>query len=84
MDFLFATDSDIHWDMKQTAGGTIEVYAVDGRHVATLARDIPANGTVRFKGRDQAGRLLPSGTYLFTFIDRTGGIVDTRKASLVR
>ncbi len=63
---------------------TISVLDLKGRHVATLADRTYGAGihSVRWTGRDAAGRTVPSGTYLVRM--ETGDGDGVRKVSLVR
>ncbi len=58
----------------------VEVFDVAGRRVAR--RELRGNGTLSFEGRDERGRALPSGVYLFRF--SAGGATATRKVILAR
>jgi len=63
---------------------TISVFDVEGRRVATLANQTfsPGFHSVKWTGRDDAGRTVPSGTYLVQM--ETGDGAEARKISLVR
>ncbi len=63
---------------------TISVFDVEGRRIATLAdRSFePGIYSVKWEGRDHAGRTVPSGTYLVQMQSGAGGEVS--KISLVR
>lgn len=57
----------IAFDLPASQRVTLAVYGLDGRRVRTvLAAVLPAGShTVRWDGRDQAGRATASGTYLY-------------------
>ncbi len=63
---------------------TISVFDVEGRLVATVADQTfdPGIHSVKWAGRDGAGRTVPSGTYLVQM--ETGDGAEARKISLVR
>jgi len=63
---------------------TISVYNVEGRRVATIANQTFDAGihSVKWKGRDDSGRTVPSGTYLVQMETRDGTVAG--KISLVR
>lgn len=63
---------------------TIAVYDVTGRRVTTLTDQIYSPGfySVKWAGRDDTGRSVPSGTYLVQM--QSGDSGETRKISLVR
>jgi hypothetical protein len=62
----------------------VGVYDVRGRLVADLANDSYPVGrhVLEWRGRDAAGRAMPSGTYFFRF--DLGGRVAVRKALLMK
>ena len=62
----------------------ISVFDVEGSRVATIANRTFAPGyhSVKWTGRDDAGRIVPSGTYLVQM--ETGDGTEARKISLVR
>ncbi len=64
--------------------GALAVFGVDGRRIATLlAGQLPAgSGQVVWDGRDDAGRDVPSGTYMCRLV--AGGTVVVRKLVLLR
>lgn len=63
---------------------TISVFDVEGRRIATLANRTFGAGfhSVKWAGRDDTGRTVPSGTYLVRM--ETGDGAEARKISLVR
>ncbi len=74
----------VSFSLQREAEATVEVFAVNGRRVAELARGRFGAGehVFQWEGRDQAGRGQASGTYLVRLT--AGGTVLTEKAVLVR
>jgi hypothetical protein len=66
------------------AAATLEVYDVEGKLVRTLAAGYHAAGTTTFlwRGRDDAGRDVASGTYVCRLT--AAGAVQWRKMLLLR
>ena len=60
----------------------LAVYALDGRHVATVSQGLQTAGpqTARWDGRDAAGRALPPGVYLISVVLQS----ERRAAALLR
>jgi flagellar hook assembly protein FlgD len=60
------------------------VFDVEGARIATLANQTfgPGFHSVKWKGQDDAGRTVPSGTYLVQMETEDGA--EARKISLVR
>ena len=60
----------------------LAVYALDGRHVATVSQGLQTAGpqTARWNGRDAAGRALPPGVYLISVVLQS----ERRAAALLR
>ena len=63
----FNPTTKITFKLPETATVNLTVYDVAGREVATLVREPMEAGTfeVEWNGRDNAGRMLPSGMYLY-------------------
>ena len=63
---------------------TIAVFDLAGRRIATITDRIygPGIGSVTWEGRNDAGRAVPSGTYVARMETRDGA--QARKISLVR
>jgi flagellar hook assembly protein FlgD len=80
----FNPQTKISFKLDQTRNIQVSVYDIRGRCVATLAEGIRAAGahSVVWKGKDQTGRNVPSGTYFFR-VD-TGGTVEIVKAVLLK
>ena len=80
--FRPSTSIPLHLDRARE--GRVAVHAIDGRLVRTLARGILPSGatTLRWDGRDQAGRRVASGVYL---VRLTGpGVREARPITLLR
>jgi len=62
----------------------LDVYAVDGRRVATLANApfAPGSHVVEWDGRDAQGRTVPAGVYFTRLVRASGGAVES--ATVVR
>jgi hypothetical protein len=82
----FATSTRIAFDVApgEAANVTIEVFDVQGRLVRSLARDRRASGNdaVVWDGRDDGGRVVPSGVYFYRLSTPAGTL--TRRMTLVR
>jgi hypothetical protein len=76
--FAHAIRFDLHMAERNRAV-TMDVFDVTGRRVARRA--VPGDGAT-FDGRDDTGRLLPSGIYLFRFAADDATV--TRKAVIAR
>jgi hypothetical protein len=74
----------VAYDVPTAAAGELAIFAVDGRRIATLlAGLVPAGpGQVLWQGRDDAGRTVPSGTYVCRLA--VGGSFVGRKLVLLR
>jgi hypothetical protein len=74
----------VDFSLQRDESVTVEVYSVDGRRVAELARGRFAAGehAVTGDGRDRSGRPQASGTYLVRM--EAGATVLAKKAMLVR
>jgi len=75
---------NIAFDAPVAGPARLDVYDLRGRRVAVLVdREIPAGRLdVTWTGRDEAGRTVPSGTYVLRLETREGRQV--RKVQLVR
>ena len=79
----------IEYQLPQSGEMQLIVYDVTGQRVARLASGLRQAGTyaLRWDGRDDAGRRLASGVYLYRLEAAavTGNrIVQTRKLLLIR
>jgi len=80
----FNPTTTIAFAIEHTQLVTISVIDVEGRRIANLANQTfgPGFHSVKWTGRDNAGRTVPSGTYLVQM--ETGDGTEARKISLVR
>jgi catechol 1,2-dioxygenase len=74
----------IRFQLRVAAMVSLDVFTTEGRLVRTLVRGERESGyhTVRWDGRDQGGRGVPSGVYLYRL--QAGGRIETRKMHLIR
>ena len=81
----FNPETTIRFALVQGEKIELAVYNLVGQKVATLAADVRQAGTyvLRWDGRDDAGRQLASGVYLYR-LQAGRGMVETRKLVLVR
>ena len=80
----FNSGTIISWFQLQSGEARLEVYALTGQRVAVL-RDGPQKAgfhRLRWDGRDDRGRLLASGVYVYRLV--TAEVVQTRKLTLLR
>ncbi|MFO7652120.1 MAG: M14 family zinc carboxypeptidase [bacterium] len=63
----FSTRAAVSYALARPGPVRLSVHAGDGRQVRLLANGVqgPGRYLTRWDGRDQAGRLVPSGVYLF-------------------
>ena len=80
----FNSQTVISWFLLQDGPARLEVYALTGQRVAVLSRGPHKAGLYRFHwdGRDDQGRPLASGVYLYRLVTPKG--VHTRKLTLLR
>jgi N-acetylneuraminic acid mutarotase len=80
----FNPETTIRFDLPTAEEVDLTVYNLAGQQVATLAQGLrqAARHTLRWGGRDDDGRELASGVYLFRL--QVGMQVQTRKMLLVR
>jgi hypothetical protein len=80
----FTAGTELRFDLPQRADVTIELFDVKGRRVSSrvLSDVAPGRQSVRFSGRDAAGRLLPSGVYFYRI--SVPGAVQVRKMVITR
>ena len=80
----FNSATVIGFDLPQAGSVELAVYNLAGQQVAILVDGIRAAGryTLDWDGRDQNGRELASGLYLYRL--RAGAAVQTRKMLLLR
>ena len=74
----------IAFDLASTGRVRIDVFSIDGRRVRTLVDEDfgPGRHSAVFDGRDQTGRQVASGTYLYVM--QGPGISQTRRMLLVK
>jgi hypothetical protein len=74
----------IRFDLPVATEVQLTVYTLTGRHVATLVnRQLPAGShEAIWNGRDQQGRTLPSGNYLYRL--EAGSYQDMQTMTLVK
>jgi hypothetical protein len=80
----FNPTTTIVFEMERSQRVTISVFDLEGRHVATIADRTfgPGIHSVKWTGRNEAGRTVPSSTYLVQMETSDG--TGARKISLVR
>jgi hypothetical protein len=80
----FNSQTVIRFTAPNAPQAELTVYDLAGQQVATLWRGAcpPGEHAFRWDGRDDRGRRLASGTYLYRL--RAGGQTETRKLLLVR
>jgi hypothetical protein len=79
----FHPGTTIGMALPAAATVTLRVYAIDGRLVRTLlSGESRAAGTsqVAWDGRDDRGRMMPSGTYFYSF--EAGAVREVRRMTL--
>ena len=80
----FNPETTIRFDLPSTADVDLSLYNLAGQRVATLAVGLREAGSysLRWDGRDDAGRDLASGMYFYRLT--AGNQVETRKLLLLR
>jgi len=80
----FQPSTTIAFELAQPATGNLQIFDVRGHYVATLAEGLLPAGyeEIRWSGRDDRGRTLPSGVYHCRL--KTAGLVETRRLVLIR
>ena len=80
----FNSGTVISWFQLQPGKARVEVFAVTGQRVAVLHEGPRKAGLhrLRWDGRDDRGRLLASGVYVYRLV--TAEAVQTRKLTLLR
>ncbi len=79
----FNPETTLEFSLGDAGWVTLKVYDVLGREIATLVNERKEAGrhTVRWGGKDDSGRSVPSGVYLYRF--QAGNHVLSRKMLLV-
>ncbi len=81
----FNPRTTISFDLPRGMPVTLNVYDLAGRLVVVLLDDLMASAgrnEVVWRGRDQAGRQLPSGTYFYRL--EAGGYVEKKRMTMLR
>jgi hypothetical protein len=80
----FSTSTSIHFDVPRATRVRITAWDAAGRRVRVLHDGdfAPGHHAVEWNGRDEGGRVLPNGTYLYTL--EADGVTLTRRAIRVR
>ena len=80
----FNPTTRILYTLSQGAATRLTVYNLLGREIVTLVNDFQSAGdhTVVWNGRDQRGRAVSSGVYLYRL--KSGGEVTFRKMTLMK
>ncbi|MFC1573042.1 T9SS type A sorting domain-containing protein, partial [Candidatus Eisenbacteria bacterium] len=80
----FKAQTQIHFAIPDDRTADLAVYSVNGRRIATLVNGpLPAgHHMVTWTGRDDQGRLLPSGVFLYRLT--AGDYVETKRLTLLR
>ena len=80
----FNSGTIISWFQLQPGSARLEVFALTGRRVAVLheGRKEAGSHRLRWDGRDERGRSLASGVYVYRLVMREA--VQTRKLTLLR
>jgi len=81
----FNSSTTIRFDLPQTGEVNLAVYNLTGQKVATLAHGNrqPGSYTLQWDGRDEGGRELASGMYIFR-LSAGDERVETRKMALIK
>lgn len=80
----FTSQTTIGYALPRATQVRLEIYDLRGRRVRTLVDDAVPAGThaAAWSGTDDAGRRLPSGTYVYRL--STGSVTATQRAVLLR
>ena len=80
----FNPGTRIEFEMPRTQDVRVEVHTVDGKRIRTLYHGELAAGRheLDWNGRDDHGRLLPSGVYLYRL--KTDDHEESRRMTLIR
>lgn len=81
----FNPATSIRYSISSAGLATIRIYSVSGALVRTLVERVHAPGvyTVRWDGKDDAGRKLGSGAYFYK-LDTASGNIDSKKLILIK
>ncbi len=80
----FALGTSIRFDLPVGGRALVAIYAIDGRHVATLADGVLSAGAheVQWDGTDARGEAVAAGVYVCRL--RTGAWCESRRLVLIR
>ncbi len=80
----FNPSTTLRFDLPQAGKVELTIYDVAGRRVRTLVREtrLPGVRKVIWRGRDESGRQVASGVYLYKL--KAGSHVETRRMTLVK
>ncbi|HOX27251.1 MAG TPA: FlgD immunoglobulin-like domain containing protein [Candidatus Krumholzibacteria bacterium] len=80
----FNPQTDLHYRLKDASQVDLSIYNLKGERVARLASGPHAAGrySVPWRGVDEAGQRLASGTYIARFV--AGHVVQTQRLTLVK
>ena len=80
----FNSETVISWFLLRPGPARVEVFSLTGQRVAVLHQGPEKAGVhrVHWDGRDDRGRPLASGVYLYRLV--TDDVVQTRKLTLLR
>lgn len=80
----FSLSTSLDFSLAETGRVRVDVYDVQGKHVATVSQRNQTEGThsVTWDGRDDRGHTVSAGTYFFKL--QTRGTVLTQKVVIVR
>jgi hypothetical protein len=80
----FSTRTSIRFELPRSADVSVTIYDVRGRRITTFVEPALEAGdnTVLWDGRDEVGRLVPSGIYFYRL--QSNGITRTKKMVLLR
>lgn len=80
----FNPETKIYFDIPEKNRVKIIVYNILGQKVRTLVNEVylPGKYVIMWDGKDDAGRLVPSGTYIVRM--KSGDFISSRKMLLLR
>ena len=80
----FNSGTTIRFSLSESGQVDLSVYNLQGQKVATLEQSMRSAGTydVRWRGTDDSGHVLASGTYLYKL--QTSSYTETRKMLLIQ
>jgi hypothetical protein len=83
----FNPETTIGYDLPEVASIRLSIYDLSGQTIRMLVHDShhqPGRYTVVWDGRDEGGRVVASGVYLYRLEAVDRGFVETRRMLLVR